>query len=315
MPKQKIRIYTIHSQKGGVGKTSLAVAIAGWSSLEHKQKTLIIDCDLTGTSLIDLFWKYDTKQQNDGEIYYLNRLLLASPKTFSGYEEGDMESTFYLTVPNCKDLYYIPSSPVLEDIRSIVALISQENMLHFFQSRMADMLRLVVKSEIETIIIDNPPGLFGLSRAMINLEISSEDNWEKKALFMVTSDRIDYRAMLASFSQYWEEKKQANKAKIGVGGFDFLLNKVSGKKFREPVFAWQAILDDLKGFPDARSVNEKTVGEIESRLKQIGAGACPFVDGFDMEDIIMTIERLVSNKARPGEMGKWCEIVKEMAGL
>ena len=256
MPKQKIRIYTIHSQKGGVGKTSLAVAIAGWSSLEHKQKTLIIDCDLTGTSLIDLFWKYDTKQQNDGEIYYLNRLLLASPKTFSGYEEGDMESTFYLTVPNCKDLYYIPSSPVLEDIRSIVALISQENMLHFFQSRMADMLRLVVKSEIETIIIDNPPGLFGLSRAMINLEISSEDNWEKKALFMVTSDRIDYRAMLASFSQYWEEKKQANKAKIGVGGFDFLLNKVSGKKFREPVFAWQAILDDLKAFPDARSVNE-----------------------------------------------------------
>ncbi|GAH25294.1 unnamed protein product, partial [marine sediment metagenome] len=187
MPSQKVRIYTIHSQKGGVGKTSLAVAIAGWSSSKHKLKTLIIDCDLTGTSLIDLFWKCDTKQQNHREIYYLNRLLLASPKAFSGYEEGDMESTFYLTVPNCKNLYYIPSSPVLKDIRSIVALISQENMLHFFQSRMTDILRLVVKNEIKTIIIDNPPGLFGLSRAMINLEISSEDNWEKKALFMITS--------------------------------------------------------------------------------------------------------------------------------
>lgn len=318
MPKQKVRIYTIHSQRGGVGKTSLAVAIAGWSSSKHKLKTLIIDCDLTGTSLIDLFWKCDTKQQNHKEIHYLNRLLLASPIAFSGYEKGDMESTFYLTVPNCKNLYYIPSSPVLKDIRSIVALISQENMLHFFQSRMTDILSLVVKNEVKTIIIDNPPGLFGLSRAMINLEISSEDNWEKKALFITTSDRIDYRAMLASFSEYWEEKKQPNKPKTGVGDFDFLLNKFSGKKFREPVFAWQAILDDLKGpnpFPDERSVNEKTVGEIESRLKKIGAGACPFVDGFDMGYIIMTIERLVNNKSRPGEMGKWCEIVKEMAGL
>lgn len=317
MPKQKVRVYTIHSQKGGVGKTSVAIAIAGWSSSKHELKTLIIDCDLTGTSLIDLFWKGDRKQQKY-QAHYLNRLLLASPIAFSGYEKGDMGKVFYLPVPHSRNLHYIPSSPVLKDIRSIVELISQENLLHFFQSRMEDILKLAVKNEVKTIIIDTPPGLFGLSQAMINLKIPSEDNWEKKALFVVTSDRVDYRAMLASFSECWEEKKQPSKAKTGVGDFDFLLNKFSGKKFRDPAFAWQAILDDLKGrnpFPDERSVNEKTVREIESRLENIGAGACPSVVGFGMEDIIMTIEGLVSNKSRPGEMGKWCEIVREMAGL
>ncbi len=132
MPKQKVRVYTIHSQKGGVGKTSLAIAIAGWSSFKHKLETLIIDCDLTGTSLIDLLWKGDGKQQKY-QAHYLNRLLLASPIAFSGYEKGDMGSAFYLPVPDSRKLHYIPSSPVLEDIRSIVALISQENMLHFFK--------------------------------------------------------------------------------------------------------------------------------------------------------------------------------------
>lgn len=316
MPNEKVRIYTVHSQKGGVGKTSVAVAIACWSSFKHKRKTLIIDCDLTGTSLIDLFWKGDRKQQNH-KVHYLNRLLLASPIAFSGYEKGDMESAFYLPVPNSRNLYYIPSSPVLKDIRSIVALISQENMLHFFQSRMEDILKLAVKNGVKAIIIDTPPGIFGLSGAMIDLEIPSEDNWRKKAFFVTTTDHVDHRAMLASLFEYWR-KEQLNEVKVEVGYSNFLLNKFSTKKFREAAFAWEKIFDDLNGpnpFPDQRSVDKEFIKEIRSRLEETGADGCPLIDQFDMEDIVMTIEGLVSNKSHPGEMGNWCEIVRRMAGL
>ncbi len=48
------RLYTIHSQKGGVGKTSIALAIAGFGAIYHNVKSLIIDADLTGTSLVDV---------------------------------------------------------------------------------------------------------------------------------------------------------------------------------------------------------------------------------------------------------------------
>jgi hypothetical protein len=47
------RIYTIHSQKGGVGKTSIALALAGMTGARGK-KTLIIDADMTGASVADV---------------------------------------------------------------------------------------------------------------------------------------------------------------------------------------------------------------------------------------------------------------------
>lgn len=48
------RLYTIHSQKGGVGKTSIAIAIAGFAAIIHQKKALIIDADMTGVSLFDM---------------------------------------------------------------------------------------------------------------------------------------------------------------------------------------------------------------------------------------------------------------------
>jgi cellulose biosynthesis protein BcsQ len=88
MVNQKIKVYTIHSQKGGAGKTSIAIAIAGLSCILHKQKTLIIDCDLTGTSIIDLFYGVDKNNKAKENIKYLNSLLLATPSVFNKYENN-----------------------------------------------------------------------------------------------------------------------------------------------------------------------------------------------------------------------------------
>jgi len=315
MSKKEIRIYTIHSQKGGVGKTSLAIAIAGWSSSEHKLKTLIVDCDLTGTSIIDLFWKRDSSKQNGKRIHYLNKLLLASPPVFEQYEKGNMDKIYCRAVPDYKNLYYIPSSPVLKDIRRIVALISQEDMLHFFQSRMTDILELAQKSGFETIIIDNPPGLFGLSRATINLKALSKCNWNKRVFFVITPDPMDYRASLASFSDYWEERKQPNQRKTEVDNLYVLLNKARV----DPVLTWRRILNELESpdcFPDKRTVNKTVLNYIDSRLRKVGAKTCPFVRGFDMNYVLDTVQQAMKKqKSTEGGMEGWCRMVKDMADL
>ncbi|GAH39136.1 unnamed protein product [marine sediment metagenome] len=98
MINQKVIIYTIHSQKGGAGKTSIAIAIAGLSRIFHKRKTLIIDCDLTGTSIIDLFWGVDKNNKAKENFKYLNSLLLASPSVFNRYKnngKNDIEKKYF----------------------------------------------------------------------------------------------------------------------------------------------------------------------------------------------------------------------------
>jgi cellulose biosynthesis protein BcsQ len=80
------KIYSIHSQKGGVGKTSIALAIAGWEAERNKKKVLLIDADLTGTSIKEVV----KRKKNEGktkppEYVYINKLILASPGDFGKY--------------------------------------------------------------------------------------------------------------------------------------------------------------------------------------------------------------------------------------
>lgn len=252
----EIRIFTIHSQKGGVGKTSIVMAIAGWAYFQKMQKTLIIDCDLTGTSIVDLFYANKSSQKDENSVLYLNDLLLASPLKFGQYEKEFPEERFCLRINDYDHVRYIPSSPVLADIRKVVGLISQEDKLHYFQSRMEDVLKLFVERGINNFIIDNPPGLFGLSRAMINLEISNNYRCTRKTIFVTTPDPMDYRSLVPAFSEYWVEMKK-NKQKDCMDNFYFLVNKVLSEQYRDPVFCWEAIFKDLdrpNPFPDSRII-------------------------------------------------------------
>ena len=77
------KIYSIHSQKGGVGKTSIALAIAGFEAVFNGKKVLLIDADLTGTSIKEVI---DRKGNSEGKgqhkYVYINGLLLAVPNEF-----------------------------------------------------------------------------------------------------------------------------------------------------------------------------------------------------------------------------------------
>lgn len=317
MVNQKIKVYTIHSQKGGAGKTSIAIAIAGLSCILHKQKTLIIDCDLTGTSIIDLFYGVDKNNKAKENINYLNRLLLATPSVFNKYEnnnKNDIEKEYFHKIGDYNDLYYIPSSPVLEDIWEIAGLISQEDKLHYFQSRMEDSLKLFINKGIKTIIIDCPPGLFGLSSAMI--EISDQDKYDKRSLFITSSDPTDYRALIPSYSDYCSNIRHNRQ----IDNPKFIFNKCVIKKNRDPVFLLSEIFKNLSRkttFPDKRTINSEVLEEIKDSLKKHGPNVLPFIEGFDMFDIISSIQALEKNKGETpsGSMKRWCNGIKELLDL
>jgi len=314
MVNQKVKIYTIHSQKGGVGKTSIAIAIAGWSCILHKQKTLIVDCDLTGTSIIDLFCGVDKNNKAKENVRYLNILLLATPPVFNQYEnndKNDIEKDYFHKIGDYNDLYYIPSSPILKDIGEIAGLISQEDKLHYFKSRMEDILKLFINRGIKTIIIDCPPGLFGLSSAMI--KISNQDKYDKRSLFITSSDPTDYRALIPSYSDYCSDNRQINNPK-------FIFNKCLIEKYRDSVFLLKEIFNDLRRkrtFPDSRTIKDEVFEEIIDSLKKHGSNVLPFIKGFDMFDIISSIQALEKDKGvtPSGPMKKWCNGIKELLDL
>lgn len=316
MVNQKIKIYTIHSQKGGVGKTSIAIAIAGLSCILHKQKTLIIDCDLTGTSIIDLFCDVDKNNKTKEKVKYLNSLLLATPPIFNRYEnnnKNDIEKEYFHKISDYNDLYYIPSSPILQDIWEIAGLISQEDKLHYFQSRMKDILKLFINREIKTIIIDCPPGLFGLSSAM--LRISAQDKYDKRSLFITSSDRSDYRALIPSCCDYFSDIRDNRQ----VDNPKFIFNKCS-IEHRDPAFSLMEIFDDLerkRTFPDSRTIKSKVYREIKDSLKKHGSNILPFIAEFNMLHILSSIQALEEDKgATPsGPMKKWCNGIKELLDL
>jgi len=294
--KQKIEveIYTIHSQKGGVGKTSVALAKAGWSALEKGKRTLIIDGDITGTSLIDIF--------NMDKPWYLNDLLLSDPIVFRHYKNNParVENNFCIPDDNYKNIFFMPSSPILEDIKVIVSLISQEDKLHFFQSRTKDILELLVKNKFETIIIDTPPGLYGMSKAMREMELNGTKGYEykKQTIFVVSSDRSDYRALFSTLSRIYLNEKDREE---WLKACDILFNKFSTVGSRDPVFKLTEILNDLKSLQGNRKVDEKILEKIKDTAS--------LTDKFEIGRIIETINHLINHPESREHLTpfqKWC---------
>lgn len=342
-------LYCIHSQKGGVGKTAIAIAIAGFATLFQGKKTLLIDADLTGTSHLDILGWLDN-DKNYGEttdkLHYFNELILANPKKFEEYtpifsdekERGRGISRFYqkACLPNDCTITYMPSSPCFEDIQKVVPLISQEDHLEFFQHRLEDIIVTAIMDGFKAIIVDHPPGLFGISKASLNMVFkqaanrthskkgrnehktrldkklkAATDNYEEgikvKALLVTTPDQNDYMALVPSFAWLLENYKKDSeeldkflKNLLDFGEIDLLVNKGA----KHPIDVMSDIENSLKiNFPDSRREIDKDKKVLDFLIKRatdtdIGAPVCQYVEGFSMNAILETITKLKTEKEK-----------------
>jgi hypothetical protein len=174
---EPIEVFTLHSHKGGVGKTSLAIAIATLSALRGRSEVLLLDADLTG-SCVSFALGEKLGHVKPGTPC-LNDVLLANPDDFldlspyarCGKAEGDTDPGAWAPYIRTRKIDegasfdYVPSSPHLKDIRRIVPTIAQEHTLHFYGNRLHDVLLSLVRRRYRTVIVDLPPGMSGLSEA------------------------------------------------------------------------------------------------------------------------------------------------------
>ena len=172
--KKGLNIYSIHSTKGGVGKTSLALVIACIEKLKRDRKALILDGDLTGTSIDDIFGEVGKETKK----IWLNDFLLANPTEHLSFIKRVKSSRTSKKLLSIEKFYknkdeeffsYIPSSSSYEKVKEIVPLVMQEDDLGFFTSRIEDLLYSLHSTDFDSVIIDTHPGFYGFSKAMFKM--------------------------------------------------------------------------------------------------------------------------------------------------
>ncbi len=321
------RIYTIHSQKGGVGKTSIALALAGMSGARGK-KTLIIDGDMTGASIADLPGMTCELGIN------FNKLILAKPNEFSqltaiwpppkGDKCTNLELKFCRNMADHESVYFIPSSAGAADVEMIVPLIAQEDHLHFFRHRIEDILAAAIQSGFETIILDHSPGLFGFSKTALQMCLEwglrqdkndhrlghlLKGKWPElsfQALLVSSFEPHDYKAVFLSFQYVTERLDTTHKMDNGkypeafADSFRFVFNKA--RNVSDSVNEIKEMLDNI----DELSLYVKET--IRYHEKEFGPQLAPLIEGFEMGDICSKAEAFVSgdkSSTLGSEWGKW----------
>jgi len=179
------RIYTIHSQKGGVGKTGIALAIAGLAAFGEKKKSLIIDADMTGTSLVDAVPIPGGRSEeerarllirSDKRKKYFNDLVFAIPPDFTSWtpihvnnartEAQNALEPFLWEIEGSNGMIFVmPGDSSAQAVQYAVPFLSQEYHVHFFRHRMEKIIASSILVGFEVVIIDHSPGLYGISKS------------------------------------------------------------------------------------------------------------------------------------------------------
>jgi hypothetical protein len=332
MSSENQKIYSIHSQKGGVGKTSVAIAIAGWESILNKKKVLIIDADLTGTSITDIF-KFN--KENSKKLF-INELLLSDPQEFVKYTDLSKNNPIKkfchqiideeeLSIEN---LFFMPSSPEFDDIKQIISLISQEDYLHFFKIRIEDIIAKCFREKFDVIIIDSSPGIFGLSQTIFYLcleqikysglkknqdepprlsHLNGLKPIDTNVVIISSSDQPDYLSLfplitnqIIEFCKGKDKISNSNK-KVFSQYFSVIFNKTHEA---DPLKAVNIIFESLNKLMDKREEEKyKHVAKIKELIKMSdqkiadkGAISFEYCNAFHLSHIISNIINISNRK-------------------
>lgn len=326
-PRQ-CRIFSLHSQKGGVGKTSIALAIAGLAACQG-MKTLVIDADMTGASL-EHVPGFDEDSEQDRP--YFNDLLFAKPSDFLNWtplthqrtSRGTtrFEGRFCQKFSQNANLSYIPSSARPGHIQRIVPLISQEDHLRFFRHRIEDILATAMRARFDVILVDHSPGLFGFSKSTLRMGLilaaDPQARPRLRSLFaavcdegsslriqpvLVTSvEHHDFKGLLPSLDCIVQDvvKQCRRDWEDLTGAFQVIFNKAPESK--ESVTAMGKLLEDTSPmFPDL-------VQLIRHQEKESGVQFAPYLEGFEMKNILTMASAYIKTERQQGDrsqLGTW----------
>lgn len=254
---RSITIHCFFSVKGGVGKSTLAVALA--HLLPEPRRAVVIDFDLTGTSLatgldleapevaldekgrMDLLAKptgqflsveksrilREKRKENKEEnaalppSYTNDALAFEDPK--GGDEDCKLESLLWRH-QNDKGIRYMPSSSIGGDIMSALQWIYRsDDDQEGWMRRTAWLLFAFSEQldEVEHLILDMPPGMYGFTIEMLRLLHYIEDSktsdsiqdyppfhestsWSIKPYLVTTEDRQDLFLAMETYSSLLE---------------------------------------------------------------------------------------------------------------
>jgi hypothetical protein len=178
---------------------------------------------------------------------------MADPEFFDSYikvipgnddkTNKDISKDFCREFEKDSHIFYTSSSPEYKDINQIIPLISQENRLHFFRHRLEDIIVTAIKDNFEAIVIDLPPGFFGLSKSICEMNLEqivrnlkqernieceptrldylfnsiqdkdqSDTNIQGQVVFVSSADKPDYLALIPIFCNFTMDSKIVKKS-------------------------------------------------------------------------------------------------------
>lgn len=206
---KRLRCYSFHSVKGGVGKSTLSVVSAiAFAHAHPEARVYLVDMDLTGTSLADVlpleapswegidpggridllqlpkgFCKHEdirARVEQRGElpaesaeiigVPFLNDYLLFPTPDWDMERDVPMASLCWRLPKGPENLRVLPSSALPRDLSRALPVIYDEEHAAFLEGRLEYLLAALLGETNEAVVVfDTPPTIPGLSRSVLSL--------------------------------------------------------------------------------------------------------------------------------------------------
>lgn len=225
------KLYSIESRKGGVGKTTIAMNLG--KQLLKSGPVLLLDCDITGTSISDpasnsVYWKDEANvlKYEDGTPYnllgYFLDIYVKGGGIIEDFTKEGMLQERKINVIGSQ--LYAPTSRSIADTRVLMDEIHSFWLMEFVNQLISVFEKKFEEKEVH-IIVDNSPGYVGFCQALHQtmlrlgpirakyLMVSSIDEQDLKSSIYACSEisnQVNDRIKIAQYYKSQIENQQTS---------------------------------------------------------------------------------------------------------